>query len=783
MIFFGRDTEVKETVAFLVKGEHVVLLGPGGIGKSSIAKAVLHNAEVSATYGTQRYFVEFDVPPPPIDHATFLERIARALGVSARRNKVMAHLNSKRVVLAFDDAEAFLDLLDADSATCIAKTMTDIGSLPNVQLLLTTRSRNIPTNLHHNTMYIGGLGLPATREAFSSVYTLEPLGENVISLLAELDYHPLSVNLLAHAGMKNGWSIKTLLRKWSSKKTDMLKSGSGKSENLAAAIELSLNSPIFSNITVAAHTLMRAISFLPKGIHRSELGGLFPRLSPTDAEDIADALVQCSLAKWDELDERLYVLVPIIRAYVNDRYNKDLNYKDPLVMSIREYQYRGLTKNPETWIQREGDNIERLLLFDFSCHQLQTDYGALLKTLGFTEQFLDALYTYHPRVTSILSSLTLPHEIRPVIEAVGFKLGTRQSRSLSLAKAKCLVNICWLEYRRNSYDEAFRASELAIAFCRTLVPKTNEQLASCLRLQGILHQSRGDLKNADQALSEGLDITCATKNALSQAKFHDALSRVALSRGELAQASDLAALAQQYFESNGQPLNLISLLVHRADVAIHLKDFNIARQFAEKAMELNGGPDWSKRHLQIVMLKVDIEGWSGNIPEALKLLDAVLAAINIPSESPRFDDFLKVIQAKASYEAWSGNFESAHTLLERATDTASETGVVHASNLLVSAYIDLFAGEVQTAKTQIQALLESDDAEHKRWSAGLCRALGEISLLDEDRAQSAFYFGKAAGLCDVMEIPPSFLYVGNSHWRTLPDRYVGWTNFLSEHST
>ena len=550
---------MKETVAFLVKGEHVVLLGPGGIGKSSIAKAVLHDAEVSATYGTQRYFIEFDVPPPPIDHATFLERIASALGVSARRNKVMAHLSkSKRVILAFDDAEVFLDILDDKSATCVAKTITDIGSLPTVQILLTTRSRKIPANLRHNTMDVGGLGLPATREAFASVYTLEPLGEDVVPLLTELNYHPLSINLLAHVGMTNGWSIKTLLHAWSVRKTGMLKHDAGDSHDLATAIGLSLNSPVFKNIADAAHTLLRAISFLPKGICRSDLPSLFPKLPPTDAEDIADTIVRCSLAKWDGPDERLSVLVPIIRTCVNDRYNKGLDYKDPLITSIREYQSRGLTNTPETWIQQESDNIEQLLLFDFSCHQVQGNYGALLKTLVFTEQFLDALYTYHPRSTSILSSLTLPYEIRPVIEAAGFKLGTRQSRSLSLAKARCLVNICWLEYRRNYYDEAFRASEHAIAFCRTLVPKTNEQLASCLRLQGILHQSRGNLKNADQALSEGLDIACATKDALSQAKFHDALSRVALSRGVLARASDLAASAQQYFESNGQPLNLIS---------------------------------------------------------------------------------------------------------------------------------------------------------------------------------------------------------------------------------
>ncbi|KAJ6566658.1 hypothetical protein B0H19DRAFT_1232737, partial [Mycena capillaripes] len=56
-IFHGRAQELEEVVsALMVTPARVVILGPGGIGKTTLAKAALHNQDIVSRYG-RRYFV------------------------------------------------------------------------------------------------------------------------------------------------------------------------------------------------------------------------------------------------------------------------------------------------------------------------------------------------------------------------------------------------------------------------------------------------------------------------------------------------------------------------------------------------------------------------------------------------------------------------------------------------------------------------------------------------------------------------------------------------------
>lgn len=59
-IFLGRDPIVKETVDFLLKCRHVALIGPGGMGKSYVARKVLHDDTIFAKYQDRRFFVRYD---------------------------------------------------------------------------------------------------------------------------------------------------------------------------------------------------------------------------------------------------------------------------------------------------------------------------------------------------------------------------------------------------------------------------------------------------------------------------------------------------------------------------------------------------------------------------------------------------------------------------------------------------------------------------------------------------------------------------------------------------
>ena len=86
--FFGRSDIVREAAHKLVQLLHVALTGTGGIGKTSIARAVVNEGDVVEKFGDERYFVAFDDHlgtagrgDSSITFDVFADHIANALGL------------------------------------------------------------------------------------------------------------------------------------------------------------------------------------------------------------------------------------------------------------------------------------------------------------------------------------------------------------------------------------------------------------------------------------------------------------------------------------------------------------------------------------------------------------------------------------------------------------------------------------------------------------------------------------------------------------------------------
>ncbi|KAJ7159366.1 hypothetical protein C8R43DRAFT_828051, partial [Mycena crocata] len=72
-IFHGRDSQLDHILQlFRHKAPRVVILGPGGIGKSSLAKAVLHHPTTSSRYGQHRFFVACDATRNKVELAAHI---------------------------------------------------------------------------------------------------------------------------------------------------------------------------------------------------------------------------------------------------------------------------------------------------------------------------------------------------------------------------------------------------------------------------------------------------------------------------------------------------------------------------------------------------------------------------------------------------------------------------------------------------------------------------------------------------------------------------------------
>ncbi len=229
----GRSDIVRETVQKLIRSRHVALAGPGGIGKTSIAKAVINDGDVESMFGVERYFVAFDDHDSVGHHDSaitldvFVNHIANALGLrpaKADKQKIVLSyfaVSSRRVLLVLDNAETFLHA--SKETGRIANMIDDLGALSSVVILLTTRSLALPPNLRCESVAVPPLTLGAARKTFLDIYVDSPIDSTTLDyLLTELDCHPLSINLLAQAAHQNQWSEKDLSDAWKREKTHVL---------------------------------------------------------------------------------------------------------------------------------------------------------------------------------------------------------------------------------------------------------------------------------------------------------------------------------------------------------------------------------------------------------------------------------------------------------------------------------------------------------------------------------------------------------------------------------
>ncbi|KAG6847148.1 hypothetical protein H0H93_009836, partial [Arthromyces matolae] len=148
-VFFGRSELMDQVSLALLECEHVALIGSGGMGKSSIAAAVLRSDGILKRFNDRRYFVRFDdINPAQITPATFLQRVSRALGIKSSEVEphtlISRHLSSSETLVVLDNGESFQDSSSGDPQGRIANAVIDFSNIPGVAILLTTRTATIP---------------------------------------------------------------------------------------------------------------------------------------------------------------------------------------------------------------------------------------------------------------------------------------------------------------------------------------------------------------------------------------------------------------------------------------------------------------------------------------------------------------------------------------------------------------------------------------------------------------------------------------------------------------
>ena len=525
----------------------IALIGVGGIGKTSIALTVLHHRRIKKRFGNNRRFLRCD--QFAASRANFLRCLSQVIGAGVENPEDLAplrpSLTSGEMLIVLDNAESILDPQGA-SGREINAVVEELSKFSNICLCITSRITTVPPDC--KTLTIPTLSMEAARQAFYHIYQQGGQSNSVNNILKQLDFHPLSVTLLATLANQNLWDGDRLAREWKKRQTGVLRTGYD--EGLASTIELSLSSPTFRNLGPEARGLLEVVAFLPQGIDENNLDWLFPTI-PNRAT-IFDSFCILSLTYRDN---GFITMLSPLRDYLRPRDPMS----SPLVRATKDHYFARMSVQLDRnapafresrWIVSEDVNTEYLV-------DIFTPIGAKSpEAWKACAKFIEHLLNHKPRHTVLGQKIQdLPDSHRFKIDcmlkltdlcrSIGNDVERKQllSRTLKLQRkrgddsriAEILEDLADANRMLKFYKEGIKQAREALEIRQRLGDSRVVQAESWNYLARLLH---GDdqLDAAKEAASHGIQLLPKKGHEYTVYQFHHLLGIICESKGEREEA-------------------------------------------------------------------------------------------------------------------------------------------------------------------------------------------------------------------------------------------------------
>ena len=543
---FGRDEIIEGIIGRVENLEPIALIGTGGIGKTSIALKVLHHNRTKQRFGENRRFIRCDqFPATP---ANFLSRLSKVIGAGIENPEdltpLLPFLSSKETLIVLDNAESVLDPQGVNSREIYA-LVEELCRLDKISLCITSRISTVPPDCE--TLDIPTLSQGSARDAFYRIYKRRERLDLVDDILKKLDFHPLSITLLATVAHQNKWDTGRLVREWEGRRTGALQTEHQTS--FATAIELSLASPLFKALGPDARGLLGVVAFYPQGVNEDNLGWLFPTI-PNVAQ-IFDKF--CMLSLTHRSNGFITMLAPL-----RDHIRPDDPKSSPLLcktkmcyftrMSIRLDPHQPGFKDAG-WIVSEDVNVEHLLDV-FTTADLDSD-----EVWDACFNFMRHLEWHKPRqivLTQKIEGLPDNHRSKIVclfgaavlFGSVGnYAKGTRllnnvlkleSERGDDNGVAFILEKLSHMSQMLSLYKEGIDQAKEALEIYERLGKRA--QRARCLeRLARLLHAD-GQLDPAEEAAVHSIGLFPENNHEFEVCRSHRTLGDIYRSKGERGKA-------------------------------------------------------------------------------------------------------------------------------------------------------------------------------------------------------------------------------------------------------
>ncbi|KAJ7706630.1 P-loop containing nucleoside triphosphate hydrolase protein, partial [Mycena metata] len=313
-IFHGRESELEDIIQLLAQDSpRLAILGGGGMGKTSLARAVLHHPDTCAKF-QERFFVSAEATTNAHQLAT-LTGLHLGLEPSGDPLRTVVHTFAEKedpCLLVLDNLETPWE--PRESCRGVEDFLALLAGVKHLALIITMRGSERPGKVQWTRPFLPPLqplSDGAAQKTFDDITDDPHDSEEKIQLLRFTENMPLAVDLMAHLVDYEG--VSNVLTRWQVEKTAVLSVGYTRNSNLDASITTSFSSP---RLTAGAKQLLSVLAVLPDGLSDIELMQI--NILIPGIHSCKSALLATSLA-YKDTSSRLRSLVPI-REHIHQFY-------------------------------------------------------------------------------------------------------------------------------------------------------------------------------------------------------------------------------------------------------------------------------------------------------------------------------------------------------------------------------------------------------------------------------------------------------------------------------